>query len=397
MLHALDMRTVLFEGALVCFTIAGIMAYHSIARKTYPGFHSWTIGFACSGAGAMLIALRGLLPDFLSIVLANVLIAAMPFLLAWGLAVFLEARRRALRLHGALLALLLGVMVWATYVFPNLCVRVLVFSAVYFVFFASALYVAVRRLPEKLGGQNWLLVVMIFLALLTTGLRLALAVSQGKECTFLRNAGDWQCVLILMTVLSMVGIMASLIILNAQRMELELKEANRKIETLANQDGLTQLFNRRYFDKALLKEFNRLQRHAQPLSLVMGDIDFFKNFNDTYGHQAGDDCICAIATVFRQAAGRAADIAARYGGEEFVLLLPETDLPGARKVAQAISRLVREKDIPHATSAAAAVVTLSLGVATVIPDRSMPPDMLLKLADTALYESKSHGRNRISG
>lgn len=86
------------------------------------------------------------------------------------------------------------------------------------------------------------------------------------------------------------GIMASLIIVNAQRMELELKEANRKIEILANQDGLTRLFNRRYFDKKLRQEFKRLQRSVQPLSLIMADIDCFKNFNDTYGHQAGDDC-----------------------------------------------------------------------------------------------------------
>lgn len=198
-----------------------------------------------------------------------------------------------------------------------------------------------------------------------------------------------------MTILSTVGIMASLIILNAQRLEIELKAANRQIEILAHHDSLTGLYNRRYFDSRLEQEFNRLQRTAQPLSLVIADIDFFKKYNDTYGHLAGDDCIRAIGEACQAAARRGSDIAARYGGEEFVLLLPNTERQGAGTVAQDLSAFVRDKAIPHATSSVAPVVTVSIGVATIVPCRSSAPDMLIHLADQALYESKLSGRNMI--
>ncbi|UJX42938.1 GGDEF domain-containing protein [Desulfovibrio sp. JY] len=395
MLHSLDMRTVLFEGAFVCFTIFGIMAYHCLARNTYPGFRYWTVGFMCAGTGAILIALRGSLPDFLSIVLANLLIAAMPFTLAWGLAVFLDIPWARRTMHSALFVALLLVLIWSTYISPSLYWRIICFSFVFLVFFAEALRIAVKHLPGALGGQNWLLVTMIAFSLASMALRLGIATAMGSSLTFFRNGGAWQSIAILLTVLSMVGIMAALIIVNAQRMELELKEANRKIEILANQDGLTRLFNRRYFDKKLRQEFKRLQRSAQPLSLVMADIDCFKNFNDTYGHQAGDDCIRAIADAFRQSGGRVSDIAARYGGEEFVMLLPNTDVRGADAVAREIAARVTARAIPHASSVAAPIVTLSMGVATVVPARSMHPGTLVEMADQALYAGKANGRNQI--
>ncbi|EFL50896.1 diguanylate cyclase [Solidesulfovibrio fructosivorans JJ]] len=395
MLQSLDIRTVLFEGALVCFAIFGIMAYHCLARKTYPGFRYWTFGFMCVGTGAILVALRGNLPDVLSIILANLLIAAMPFTLAWGLTVFLDVPWTRRTIHIVIFVALLLALTWSTYVSPSLYWRIICVSLVFLVFFAEALRIAVKHLPEALGAQNWLLVTMIAFSLVSMALRLGIAASMGSSLTFFRNGGAWQSAAILLTILSMVGIMASLIILNAQRLELELKEANRKIEILANQDGLTSLFNRRYFDKKLVQEFKRLQRSAQPLSLIMADIDCFKNFNDTYGHQAGDDCIRAIADAFKQSGGRVSDIAARYGGEEFVMLLPNTDTRGANTVAREISERVTAKAIAHATSVAAPIVTLSMGVATIMPARSMRPKTLVEMADQALYASKSNGRNQI--
>lgn len=393
--QALDMRSVLFEGAFVCLMIAAIMAYHSIARRTYPGFHYWTCGFASVGGGAILIALRGTLPAFLSVVLANVLVVAMPFLLVRGLEVFLGVAGKRKMLAATVVGLFVAGLFWSTYVSPSLCARIVWFSLAFLWFLADALRVAVKHLPAALGKQNWLLVIMLGCAIVSTAFRLVMSALHARSLQFLNNTEAWQSGMILLTILSMVGIMASLIILNAQRMELELTEANRKIEILATRDGLTNLFNRRYFDKKLKQEFHRARRTGQPLSLILADIDFFKNYNDTYGHLAGDACIRSIAEALRDSGERIADIAARYGGEEFVLLLPDTDLPGAGQVARALSRRVQAKAIAHETSSAADTVTLSIGVATVIPGRAARPDSLLDLADQALYESKSSGRNRI--
>jgi diguanylate cyclase (GGDEF)-like protein len=127
----------------------------------------------------------------------------------------------------------------------------------------------------------------------------------------------------------------------------------------------------------------------------MADLDFFKLYNDTYGHQAGDDCLRAVASILRKAAGRISDIAARYGGEEFVVLLPNTDRNGALKVAEAIRESLAAEALPHETSTVKDTVTLTMGVATVTPNRSITPKMLIKFADQALYVGKANGKDRI--
>jgi diguanylate cyclase (GGDEF)-like protein len=190
--------------------------------------------------------------------------------------------------------------------------------------------------------------------------------------------------------------MISLIILNAHLIEIELREANKKVEFLANTDELTGMFNRRYFNKALQYEHKRLKRSSQPLSLIMADIDYFKEYNDTYGHQEGDECIKRVATIFKHAATRVSDIAVRYGGEEFLLLLPNTDDVGADKVAAILFELLREMAIPHSASLAGEYVTISAGVATVIPDGKTTEDLIINMADKALYASKLHGKNQFT-
>ena len=176
--------------------------------------------------------------------------------------------------------------------------------------------------------------------------------------------------------------------------ETMLKEANVQLERLVNIDGLTQLANRRCFDDYLMQEWQRLAREKQPLSLIMCDIDFFKNYNDTYGHVAGDDCLKQVSTMIKTTINRPADLAARYGGEEFVIVLPNTDIEGGIQIANNLRQKLAELSIPHEDSRVSEFVTLSMGVTCMIPILDSPPSVLLTSADYALYRAKELGRNQ---
>ena len=173
-----------------------------------------------------------------------------------------------------------------------------------------------------------------------------------------------------------------------------LQEANKKLEQLVNLDGLTQLANRRCFDEYLEQEWQRSGREQLPLSLIMCDIDFFKNYNDTYGHVAGDDCLRKVSGVIKRSVRRPADLAARYGGEEFVLVLPNTDIEGSVILAESIRHQLAALAIPHEDSAANQFVTLSLGVTCLTPKIDSNPSVLLTAADYALYRAKELGRDQ---
>jgi diguanylate cyclase (GGDEF)-like protein/PAS domain S-box-containing protein len=180
-----------------------------------------------------------------------------------------------------------------------------------------------------------------------------------------------------------------------KRAEEALERANVALERLARIDGLTQVANRRTFDEALAREWQRLSREKAPLSLVLCDIDCFKKYNDHYGHQDGDECLRRVARTLSTCARRAADMLARYGGEEFVFLLPRTTLEGARMIAEKARLDVEEMGLRHEASVVKPVVTLSLGAAAVVPDAVSDPETLLKAADEALYRAKEAGRNRV--
>ena len=182
------------------------------------------------------------------------------------------------------------------------------------------------------------------------------------------------------------------------RNQLEQKHQQDRLRNLSLLDGLTGIANRRRFDQYLEMEWQRCSRNAQPLSLVMGDVDFFKAYNDGYGHGRGDDCLRAVAKVFGMALRRPADLAARYGGEEFVCVLPETDQEGARIVADQIMAQMEDLAMPHAYSGIAGHVTVSVGIATANrPSLGRPWRSLVEEADAWLYEAKGRGRNRIEG
>lgn len=174
----------------------------------------------------------------------------------------------------------------------------------------------------------------------------------------------------------------------------QLEESNRELQRLSSLDGLTGIANRRQFDKQLEKEWQLALRNCSGLALVMIDIDYFKLYNDTHGHQLGDDCLKAVARELARVVHRPSDLVARYGGEEFGVILPNTDEEGALQVAEKMQQVIHDLNIEHEASKVSDRITLSIGMATASP-RGGQPGELLKQADAALYEAKSQGRNRI--
>lgn len=174
----------------------------------------------------------------------------------------------------------------------------------------------------------------------------------------------------------------------------ELQMANKELSRLANLDGLTQISNRRRFDEYLKSEWARALKEQHPLSLILCDVDFFKLYNDSYGHQAGDVCLKIVARLINDNAKQPTDLASRYGGEEFALILPETDLEKAQNIAERIRADINDLKMEHQRSKVANHLTLSLGISCALPTRQLSDDKLLAAADKALYQAKARGRNR---
>jgi diguanylate cyclase (GGDEF)-like protein len=178
---------------------------------------------------------------------------------------------------------------------------------------------------------------------------------------------------------------------------LELKQYRDMLKENSMIDGLTQIANRRRFDETLLVEWNRQKRHSESLSMLMIDIDFFKNYNDTYGHLQGDECLKQIAQTIKNGLKRSADLAARWGGEEFACILPDTDHTMAINIGEAIREAIMDLELPHEASLINSIVTVSIGVATVKSQEYADADfqVLIKKADDALYKAKESGRNKV--
>ncbi|MDX2099859.1 MAG: diguanylate cyclase [Leptolyngbyaceae cyanobacterium bins.59] len=175
----------------------------------------------------------------------------------------------------------------------------------------------------------------------------------------------------------------------------ELQQANLELSNLVNLDGLTQVANRRCFDDRLQQEWKQLGREKTPLSLILFDVDYFKRYNDFYGHQAGDACLVQVAQAVKEILHRPADLVARYGGEEFAVILPNTELAGGLAMAERIRTAVRSRGIAHERSEVSDYVSISLGIARLIPTPEICPNTLIAQADQALYQAKQQGRNRV--
>jgi len=174
----------------------------------------------------------------------------------------------------------------------------------------------------------------------------------------------------------------------------ELEEVNSKLRELAHVDGLTGLANRRYLDKSIGVEISRSIRNGTPLAVLLCDVDYFKKYNDLFGHLKGDDCLKTVAKALQSVSKRSSDLVARYGGEEFAIVMPDTTIEGAGRLAQTVVDAVAALKYDHPGSDHK-VVTISIGVYSAKPDKTYDAEFMLKMADGALYKAKESGRNRV--
>ncbi|MEH2329902.1 PleD family two-component system response regulator [Nostoc sp.] len=183
-------------------------------------------------------------------------------------------------------------------------------------------------------------------------------------------------------------------LIQQSQLQQKLEAVNLELQRLVTIDGLTQVANRRRFEEYFYQEWQRLKREQRPLSLILCDVDFFKLYNDTYGHRVGDRCLQKIAQAIKDMIKRPGDLVARYGGEEFAVILPNTDTEGATHVADEICHAVRILAIPHQNSQVSSHVTISVGFTTEIPQPDSDLEEMIAAADRALYEAKAAGRDR---
>ena len=184
-------------------------------------------------------------------------------------------------------------------------------------------------------------------------------------------------------------------VIERQKAELALYQANQELEKLSILDSLTQVANRRKFDDYLLQQWQIAKQESVPISLIMCDIDYFKLYNDTYGHPIGDYCLQQVALAIDCILESSIDLIARYGGEEFAIILPNTDEDRAIQMAEKIRLSIKNLKIIHNKSSVDNYLTISLGVFTIIPTSKISPDLLILLADKALYQAKAQGRDRV--
>lgn len=245
-----------------------------------------------------------------------------------------------------------------------------------------------RQIRQMQGKDDW--TAIIFLSVMSKDEDLARGIEAGGDDYLIKPVGRVVVQAKVAAMYRLVRMQRALVKLTVQ-----LNEANQELQRLSMTDGLTGIANRRLFDDLLVREWRRCMRLKKPLSVIMVDVDFFKSYNDTYGHQAGDDCLKVIAREVSHATPRAGDLAARYGGEEFVLVLGETDEDGARWVANRICQHVIGLKMMHESSSHD-YVTVSCGVSCVLPTSGLSAEKLLKSADSALYLAKEQGRNGIA-
>ena len=249
-------------------------------------------------------------------------------------------------------------------------------------------YEVAKKIRRLQGKDDW--TAIIFLSVMAKDEDLARGIEVGGDDYLMKPVGSVVLQAKIRAMYRLVQMQRALVKLTGQ-----LNQANQELQRLSMTDGLTGLANRRMFDEALGREWRRCLRLKKPMSIVMLDVDFFKKYNDRYGHLEGDDCLRAVASELARSAPRPGDLVARYGGEEFVMILADTDYNGANWVANRIRQHVVDLKLVHGDSHHG-YITVSCGVSSVLPVHDLTVENLVKSADNALYLAKNDGRNSVA-
>ncbi len=385
---ALDVRTLSFVLTIIAALIAGVMAFVWRTQQTYPGFGYWALGNFAASIGFFLLGLRGYGPDLLTIVLANVLITAC-------MAIAYEGTRRFIGLNNrfyltlTLLALETMAIVYFTFVSPNLTNRII--SASVLIGFFCVMSGYAFSIPHNLGsaaiyriasGTHWIMAVILFM-------RAALTAFVPEPADL--YSPQWiQSASFMLFIVFAIFWGFVYIVINGERMEKELRSAESKLQRLANTDGLTGLLNKRRFCELVSEEVIRSRRYGEPLSLIIFDLDRFKEINDRHGHAAGDKVLADVAAACKRRM-RSNDILGRLGGEEFGIALPHTELDGAAKLAEEVRSIIENIFIDFMGEPIQ--LTASFGVALLRKNDTY--STVIRRADGLLYDAKYNGRNSV--
>jgi len=403
----IDISTILLIYSIISGVFAFIITsalYGAKSMRSILGY--WGLSQFLLAAGLILVVLRNFLPDFFSIIVANAFIVASQIAIQEGISRYIGKTGYLRKASFGILAAQIVFFLFFTYVHPDVTSRIVVYAmsiSLISLFILISLFSRDVVLKPPLFYLIGLLIINIGFIVF----RLAFALTQGYYSNFLQS-GFFQAIGLLGNLTFTVSLVSCFFWLIAYRLRLESQQAeenlqtakdeleriNKELQIAAMTDGLTLIANRRYFDEQFIRLWRDAKRHGKPLSVVMADIDFFKAYNDEYGHSAGDDCLKKVANVLRIATKRAADFTARYGGEEFIVILPDTDCYGADKLAERLRANVQELNIAHKHSPVGNV-TISLGISTTIPMKEQDSVDLINAADKALYDAKSAGRNCI--
>ena len=391
LLRGFDAFTMAFMVAILYLSLSAVLVYTALCRRTYPGFGSMALAQVSWSVGLFLNYFRPFETLF-SLYLGALLMQFYGVLLYRGLLLYggVSPRRR-LPLNYIAFAVVSAVQAYYMFIDFNTCARVVAFSSgMAFFFLRIAIEPYVTKLWKRHATQSVFSLLFFLLAA-----AFAVRAYKALHSTNCLPSGpdDLAKLLFLMAVVITPILSFSIIAMTFARMEAELRSANEELLAMSETDALTNLANRRKFDLAYESEWERALRLQQPMAVVILDVDDFKQYNDRYGHQEGDNCLRTLAQVLREHARRVMDVAARYGGEEFALVLPGMTGVEAAALAEDVRRWVERAGIEHEGAGRGNVVTVSAGVAAFVPKRGANPMDMISAADAALYAAKAKGKN----
>jgi diguanylate cyclase (GGDEF)-like protein len=400
------MVAIVVTSTVLAFSIA------AVAFRRSRALWIWAWALTAHTLAFILTALRAQIGDFWTITLGNTLLATTFTLFAIGLFEFQKRRQPLWLLWAPVPVVVIGSVHWL----DHPAARSILASVVLILQCLFILVSLIGQHRKTAGRGQYLLMVGFALLVLVIGYRAVEAVGGRIEVLSSQLTGPIQTATLLASIVTLMLLAAGMTLMNQERAEhelaqnrkvlkqqnlalqdyaAELEAANQKLAQLSITDGLTGLANRRRFDEVLAIESARARRTGQPLAILMIDIDWFKKYNDHYGHQAGDSCLTRVASLLKDNARRSGDLVARYGGEEFTVIAADTDADKAGKLAGVLCRAVAALEITH-TESLHGKITVSIGVASDVPDRENGGEVLLRRADTALYQAKDAGRNRFA-